>query len=770
MRLFRPEFCVGVAVLLSFLSLTILMLSSAPNSNREAAATGIARSLQVRTWERDSQAVASSPALLALDSRLESMERHLQELRGPSFAYPQYPAYGQPPAMGASQGQMDALVQQMREAFAKSTKENQVVPQHQDYWGGWEEPTTTTPVRQGQIKELREAVERLSHQTDDRFSSLMQPGKAKGDNPSMLGHACRSPPCSRDPKSCKSNGNCCADLMFEMLVDFSNFLRRNNVTFMLSEGTLLGAVRDQDIIPYTADLDIFVPREGWEKAMLINEEPPASKSYHFMVDPDQPHCARLCAVWQGYPANRAPFDEHFPWDTESLGNDLAYYMDIYDEDMDFAQAMKHLVYPPSTVMIRNVSFPAPREQEIYVAARYGPSWRVPDHQAREIAEKYPTLEEAKAWSMNMLMLHAAQKDATIGFRLLERASVDYKSGDIVIRGLSQGHPQETAKNLVLEEFQMEDRKVKGGKVTVYPPERDESQILDYVLYWAKEEVSSWSDEILIRRIDSGLDSLEDAPAPKERDEGNEWYRPEPEPRPLGRIWRCKGVEDPFKSCSTRGVPLQVSIPHDIQVPNDATHLAVAAENEVGESQKLTAVNLNGDQEGDGFSTRVFFSILKGFEAQNCATGGHQLEKEGWEQIVALMVLRTNSGMKEALTKLGEWLAPVSEILEDCQAETVKQRFSAALSRLKTGEMHYKPGQALAVDGISIFSHLNSAIQTYRNTRQSFSNFGTELGTLLSRLAPEVSTSEEPESSSSRSGLKLRSTGSDMTDMTGATAE
>ncbi|CAL1164163.1 unnamed protein product [Cladocopium goreaui] len=561
----------------------------------------------------------------------------------------------------------------------------------------------------------------------------------------------------------------CADLMFEMLVDFSNFLRRNNVTFMLSEGTLLGAVRDQDIIPYTADLDIFVPREGWEKAMLINEEPPASKSYHFMVDPDQPHCARLCAVWQGYPANRAPFDEHFPWDTESVGNDLAYYMDIYDEDMDFAQAMKHLVYPPSTVMIRNVSFPAPREQEIYVAARYGPSWRVPDHQAREIAEKYPTLEEAKAWSMNMLMLHAAQKDATIGFRLLERASVDYKSGDIVIRGLSQGHPQETAKNLVLEEFQMEDRKVKGGKVTVYPPERDESQILDYVLYWAKEEVSSWSDEILIRRIDSGLDSLEDAPAPKERDEGNEWYRPEPEPRPLGRIWRCKGVEDPFKSCSTRGVPLQVSIPHDIQVPNDATHLAVAAENEVGESQKLTAVNLNGDQEGDGFSTRVFFSILKGFEAQNCATGGHQLEKEGWEQIVALMVLRTNSGMKEALTKLAEWLAPVSEILEDCQAETVKQRFSAALSRLKTGEMHYKPGQALAVDGISIFSHLNSAIQTYRNTRQSF-NFGTELGTLLSRLAPEVSTSEEPESSSSRSGLKLRGTGSDMTDMTGATAE
>ena len=67
----------------------------------------------------------------------------------------------------------------------------------------------------------------------------------------------------------------CADLMFEMLVDFSNFLKRQslrgkssryflqffldipltakkttverqNVTFMVSEGTLLGAVRDQE--------------------------------------------------------------------------------------------------------------------------------------------------------------------------------------------------------------------------------------------------------------------------------------------------------------------------------------------------------------------------------------------------------------------------------------------------------------------------------------------------------------------------------------------
>ena len=54
----------------------------------------------------------------------------------------------------------------------------------------------------------------------------------------------------------------------------------------------------------------------------------------------------------------------------------------------------------------------------------------------------------------------------------------------------------------------------------------------------------------------------------------------PRARPLGRIWRCKGVLEPFKSCSQRGVPLQVSIPPEIRVPEEATHLAASAENEV----------------------------------------------------------------------------------------------------------------------------------------------------------------------------------------------
>lgn len=35
-------------------------------------------------------------------------------------------------------------------------------------------------------------------------------------------------------------------------------------------------------------------------------------------------------------------------------------------------------------------------------------------------------------------------------------------------------------------------------------------------------------------------------------------------RPLGRIWRCKNVEDPFKRCSQRGIPLQAT--HGTRTP------------------------------------------------------------------------------------------------------------------------------------------------------------------------------------------------------------
>ncbi|CAJ1416432.1 unnamed protein product [Effrenium voratum] len=85
----------------------------------------------------------------------------------------------------------------------------------------------------------------------------------------------------------------------------------------------------------------------------------------------------------------------------------------------------------------------------------------------------------------------------------------------------------------------------------------------------------------------------------------------------------------------------------------------------------------------------------------------------------------------------------------CGAPGAKHRIGAAVERLRSENVEYQPGQALSVDGVSIFANVNGAIGSFR--RDSFAPFGRDLGGLLQQLEPP----EPSESSSSRAGLKLR---------------
>jgi len=695
-------------------------------------------------------------ALLAMESRMAGMEQQLKQL-DTDLALQQISSRPRE----SSQAQMDMVTEKLAYAFSRVTQrmEEQVASMarpsmHQsreDSYSYREDKEKVDPVEM-RLKELSEAVERLSHQTDDRFSSLVKSwdGRssqgAEGIEKPHPGHACRSPPCSRDEESCHVNGNCCADLMYEMLLDFTSFLRRHNVTYMVTEGTLLGAIRDKDIIPYTADLDLFIPREGWEKVALINEEQTGSKSYYFMQDPDEIHCARVCAVWKGLPANRAPFDKHFEWNTEKLGTDLPYYMDIYDEDMDFAQSFEHLVFPTSTVTIRNRTFPAPREKEIYIEARYGPSWRTPDHQAREIAEKYPTHQQGKEWSKQMLMLRSAQKDVQLGYRLLERATVDIQTGHLLVKtGATQRSPRAPAKNLSFVGLRISQKfnasVVSNGSLRIAPPDEFENEIVSYVVYFGKEDSSLWADLDSIVRIDAGFDypGGEQTP-PKEDKWGNKLIRP------IGSIQRCGNSGDPFKECSRRGMLTEVPIPAGMIIPQDGTHLLVAAENEAGESNQVTAISLNpddGEEPMRAFSLKVKRGLTTGLAMSadvsvKCLGGKPFLDKKSFEDLVGKMLLKTQQSMKEAMEMLADWVNPLPESLKACEGD-LKQtidKIASAQKSLKNGKVLYEPGKALKINDQSIFVHVNSMIASFRKER--WATFGKEVGELLEDLATDAS--------------------------------
>lgn len=60
-------------------------------------------------------------------------------------------------------------------------------------------------------------------------------------------------------------------IQVEMLVDFDSFCRKNNITYFLAYGTLLGAIRHKGYIPWDDDIDVMVPRPEIEKLV---------KSYH----------------------------------------------------------------------------------------------------------------------------------------------------------------------------------------------------------------------------------------------------------------------------------------------------------------------------------------------------------------------------------------------------------------------------------------------------------------------------------------------------------
>jgi lipopolysaccharide cholinephosphotransferase len=53
--------------------------------------------------------------------------------------------------------------------------------------------------------------------------------------------------------------------LLEILIYFKDFCEANNLKFVLAGGTCLGAVRNQGIIPWDDDLDVFMLRDDYEK-------------------------------------------------------------------------------------------------------------------------------------------------------------------------------------------------------------------------------------------------------------------------------------------------------------------------------------------------------------------------------------------------------------------------------------------------------------------------------------------------------------------------
>ena len=69
-------------------------------------------------------------------------------------------------------------------------------------------------------------------------------------------------------------------ILLDIMTDIDSFCRENNIRYIISSGTLLGAVRHKGFIPWDDDADMFMPREDFDRFVKIYK----GRKYHLLYN------------------------------------------------------------------------------------------------------------------------------------------------------------------------------------------------------------------------------------------------------------------------------------------------------------------------------------------------------------------------------------------------------------------------------------------------------------------------------------------------------
>ncbi|CAL1149909.1 unnamed protein product [Cladocopium goreaui] len=197
--------------------------------------------------------------------------------------------------------------------------------------------------------------------------------------PTIQSVSCRTPKCDRNATCLgASRYGCCSDYMMVMLNDITSWLKEQDIPYFITYGTLLGAVREKDILPWTQDMDIVVDRSHWPKLQqgLEAAEFFGGRRYLFGVDQWEERVSRVCADWEGFATSIVGGQE-----SDRFSRPTDFHLDVYASDW-WQITDLHLVdcvepLGVTQLEIRGRNFSAPARPRACVEKLYGAEWRVP---------------------------------------------------------------------------------------------------------------------------------------------------------------------------------------------------------------------------------------------------------------------------------------------------------------------------------------------------------------------------------------------------------